>query len=75
MEYIIEHYFINRTIQVFRFFLFLMLKKIGYPNVCCVTLRSNSLVITEYDTSQDTSPQEYVFLSSFHLRRSNYTER
>lgn len=29
MEYIIEHYFINRTrnIQVFRFFLFLMLKK------------------------------------------------
>lgn len=29
MEYIIEHYFINRTrnIQVFRFFLFFMLKK------------------------------------------------
>lgn len=35
MEYIIEHYFINRTIQVFRFFVFDVKKNRVSKRVLC----------------------------------------
>lgn len=48
MEYIIDHHFINRTRNKKSFGFDVKKNRVSKPD-CCLTLRSNSLVITGHD--------------------------
>lgn len=72
----INHYPIDRTRNIRIFLLLMLKKKIGLFKHAFFDLRSNSLVITEYDISPPRINIHYrILLSSFHLRGSNYTGR